>query len=255
MPIFGLGLHVIVALYFAIHALRHSQNMTWLFVLFAFPLLGSIVYFAVVYLPELRQSRGGVVAKRAISKLVDPQRTLREARQAFELTPTLDKRLKLAAALLENQNTAEALKLYEEAANGPFARDPALLAGLAEARLSQQDTAGALQALEQLFDSKPESRRQPELALLHARSLAATGHAQARTAFEAALTVASGAEAKCHYADWLQTQSQPGDLQRATALYQEIIQDSRHWHSHAKAINKPWLRRAETALSQMGQSA
>jgi len=143
MPIFGLGLHVLVAIYFAVHALRHGQNMYWLFVLFAFPLLGSIVYFIVIYLPALQQSRGGVAAKRALRQLVDPQRALREARQAFELTPTLDKRLRLAEALLQNRAASEALALYREVANGPFARDPALLAGLAEAEFETGATDAA----------------------------------------------------------------------------------------------------------------
>ena len=48
MPFVGLGLHVLVALFFAIHAVRSGQNMYWLFILFVFPLLGSIVYFVVV---------------------------------------------------------------------------------------------------------------------------------------------------------------------------------------------------------------
>ncbi|HEY9100974.1 hypothetical protein [Chitinimonas sp.] len=252
MPIFGLGLHVLVAIYFAVHALRHGQNMYWLFVLFAFPLLGSIVYFIVIYLPALQQSRGGVAAKRALRQLVDPQRALREARQAFELTPTLDKRLRLAEALLQNRAASEALALYREVANGPFARDPALLAGLAEAEFETGATDAAYATLQRLFEAKPDARRQPETALLYARALGVRQQTEARDAFEAALVVASGPEAKCRYADWLQQQGQDADKQRAAGLYQEVVQDSRHWHSHARSINKPWLNHAQSALSQAG---
>ena len=43
MPIFGLGLHILIAIFFAIHAIRTGREMYWLLILFMFPLLGSIV--------------------------------------------------------------------------------------------------------------------------------------------------------------------------------------------------------------------
>ena len=52
MPYIGLGLHVLVAIYFAVHAVRSGQEQYWLFILFSFPLLGSVVYFLVIYLPD-----------------------------------------------------------------------------------------------------------------------------------------------------------------------------------------------------------
>ena len=45
MPFLGIGFHVIVALFFAVHAVRTHQNLYWLFILFSFPLLGSVAYF------------------------------------------------------------------------------------------------------------------------------------------------------------------------------------------------------------------
>ncbi|QDQ26036.1 hypothetical protein FNU76_06565 [Chitinimonas arctica] len=250
MPIFGLGLHVIVALYFAVHAIRNGQNMYWLFVLFAFPMLGSIVYFAAIYLPAIRQGRSGILAKRAFNQLVDPNRNLREARKAFDLLATVDNRLKLANALLDTGAADEALRHYQEAAQGPFARDPALLAGLARAQFSTQDAAGSLATLEALFAHRPEARRQPIPALLYARALAAGGSEASRSAFESALAVASDPEPKCHFADWLMARQDPADQDRARALYEEIIKDSRHWHSHAKSINKEWLQRARAGVAK-----
>ena len=37
----GIGLHVLVAVFFAVHAIRSRQQMIWLMILFMFPLLGS----------------------------------------------------------------------------------------------------------------------------------------------------------------------------------------------------------------------
>lgn len=131
----GIGLHVIVAIFFAVHAVRTHQNMYWLLLLFLFPGLGSIVYFFAVYLPSLRDSRGARAASRAIKQIVDPNRAVREAREAFDRAPTVDHRMRLGAALLEVGNAAEALEHYQAAANGPFASDPALLEGWRAPRL------------------------------------------------------------------------------------------------------------------------
>jgi hypothetical protein len=56
MPI--LGLHILIALFFAVHVVRSGQQMYWLFVLFSFPILGSIVYFVAIYLPGSRLEHG-----------------------------------------------------------------------------------------------------------------------------------------------------------------------------------------------------
>jgi hypothetical protein len=245
--IFGMGLHVIVAIYFAIHALRNGQNLYWLLILLAFPFLGSVVYFFAIYLPELRQSRGAVVAKRAIRQAVDPNRGLREARSAFDLTPTVDNRARLAAALLDSGEAREAAEHYRACLAGPFAKDPKFLTGLAEASLAAGDAATAKDALAQLFTVAGEHQRLPQPALLYARTLATLNDGGTRDAFEQALTVATDAEAKCRYADWLSTQADETDRTRAKALYAEIVSDSRHWHSHARAMNKEWLKRAEAA--------
>ena len=130
MPYLGIGFHVIIAVFFAVHAVRTQQNMYWLLILFAFPGLGSVVYFFAIYLPGLRQTRGARAAKRAIGQLVDPNRAVREARDAFDRAPTVDHRMRLGAALLEAGEPKAALEHYEAAASGPFATDPALLLGL-----------------------------------------------------------------------------------------------------------------------------
>ena len=91
---------IAIAVYFAVHALRGGRNMYWVFILFMFPGLGSLVYFFVEYLPELRNSHRAVKSVRAVKSIVDPNRELRAAREAFERTPTVDNRARLAEALL-----------------------------------------------------------------------------------------------------------------------------------------------------------
>ncbi|MFT4171393.1 MAG: tetratricopeptide repeat protein [Rhodocyclaceae bacterium] len=251
VPILGVGLHVLVAIYFGVHAVRHGQNMYWLLLLFIFPLLGSIVYFFAVYLPMLRGSRQVHVASRAITQALDPGRSLREARIAVERTPTVGNRMRLAQALLENEQTAEALALYEEAASGPFATDPALLRGLAEAQFASGRAAECATTLDKLFAAHPESRRQSALALLLAQALAAQQAPATRDAFEFALTVAADPEPKCRYADWLRAQGASADVARARALYDEIVSDARFWPKYARNVNREWLQRAQSGLAAL----
>jgi hypothetical protein len=249
MPYFGIGLHVLIAIYFAVHAVRHQQNIYWLFVLFAFPLLGSLVYFFAVYLPSWRQSRGAHVAARAITQFVDPNRAVRESRAEFERAPTVANRLRLGAALLEAGDAHGALEHYQAAANGPFAEDPAALLGLARAQFAVNRYADAEATLAALFGAHPQMRQQAEPALLHARALAALGAPGARAAFETALACASDAAPRCLFADWLAAQPDEADRRRAAALYADIVQDGKHWPRHARTHNREWLQRAQSALA------
>jgi len=246
----GIGLHVIVAIFFAVHAVRTHQNMYWLLLLFLFPGLGSVVYFFAVYLPSLRQTRGARAAGRAIRQMVDPNRAVREARDAFDRAPTVDHRMRLGAALLDAGQPAEALTHYQAAANGPFASDPALLEGLARAQVATGQPAPAQATLETLFAHHPQAREQATPSLLYAQALAATGAPGTRAAFEQALTSASDAAPRCLFADWLAAQPDAADRERAKALYADIVHDARHWPRHAREHNREWLQRAQAALGQ-----
>ncbi|WP_420997045.1 tetratricopeptide repeat protein [Cupriavidus sp. 30B13] len=250
MPYLGIGFHVIVALYFAVHAVRTHQNMYWLLILFLFPGLGSVVYFFAIYLPALRQTRGARAATRAIGQLVDPNRAVREARAAFDRAPTVDHRMRLGAALLDADEPKEALQHYEAAASGPFASDPALLLGLARAQFATGAHAAAAATLERLFEAQPQARQQADPALLYARALAATDAPGTRAAFEQALSCASDAAARCLFADWLAARQDGADRERAQALYAEIVHDGKHWPRHAREHNREWLQRAQGALGK-----
>ena len=250
MRIFGISLYVIIALFFAVHAVRTQQNVYWLLILFLFPGLGSVVYFFAIYLPTLRQSRGARAATRAISQLVDPNRAVREARTDFDRAPTVAHRMRLGAALLGAGNVAEALEHYQAAASGPFSSDPALLQGLARAQFANGDASATQDTLEKLFAVHLLARQQPEPALLYARALAAIGAPGTRAAFETALARASDAAPRCLYADWLAAQPAEADHRRARELYAEIVHDAKHWPRHAREHNSEWLQRAQTALSR-----
>ncbi len=248
MPFLGLGLHVLIALFFAVHAMRHGKQMYWLLILFSFPLLGSIVYFVVEYLPASRMQRtAGKVANAAIG-FIDPEREYRAAAEAYDLAPTAQNKLRLAKAALDRGQAADAVGHYRDALKGPLASDPELQFGLASALLAAGGaTAGrdALQALHTLRSTRDDYRKD-EVAVLTARALAADGQqAEARQAFEDALGRYNTVEARARYIAWL---AQQGDTAGAQRQWDELQQAARHWNSHARSVNREWMRLAGDAV-------
>lgn len=158
MPIFGLGLHILIAIFFAIHALRTGRELFWLIVLFSFPLLGSVVYFAVVFLPQSKMERGLRGAGKALAKTINPGSALREAQTAFDLTPTAHNQMRLARAMLDAGMTAQAVAQYDICLAGPFANDPEIGMGAAMAKLANgqpQDALKVLAAVRAFAPTKP----------------------------------------------------------------------------------------------------
>ena len=96
MPCIGLGLHVLLALFFAVHAVRTGQQLFWLFILFSFPLLGSLAYLVTIYLPNSRLERGAYKAVIAAARAIDPGKDIRTARADFEATPSAQRQLRVS---------------------------------------------------------------------------------------------------------------------------------------------------------------
>jgi hypothetical protein len=243
MPFVGL-VHLAIAAYFAIHAVRSGQPMYWLFVLFAFPLLGSVVYFFALYLPSLRNTRGGVRAVRAVNQLIDPNRELREAHAEFDRTPTAYNRARLGSALLAKGQVEEAVSHYREAASGPYASDLLFLQGLARAELQAGHDADAAATLGRLFAAHPDQQR-GEFALLHAQALAGSGQPQARAAFEAAVAVDDSIEAQCRYGLFLASQ---GDSAGARRAFEAVALHAQRGHAHSRELNRDWIAQARDGL-------
>ncbi|HET7772812.1 MAG TPA: tetratricopeptide repeat protein [Burkholderiaceae bacterium] len=251
MPILGLGLHIIVAVFFAIHAMRTGRNMTWLFVLFAFPLLGSIVYFFAEYMGDMRNNPAARKAYRAMEKALDPERELRDATREYEISPSVQNRMRLAAAELNKGNAAAARDHYRASLNGPMADDPEVLRGLARAEIETGDGESALHTLAALAKARPDFHPD-DVALLEARACALS-RAQPETlaAFEAAAQLASGLEAKARFIAWLVS---VGQLDAARRIQADIDQSTKHWPAHARDLNAPWFTLAQQALAQ-GEAA
>lgn len=246
MPLIGLGLHIILALVCAVHAVRTGQPMYWLLILFMFPLLGSVVYFLAVYLPQSRLERGAKRAVKAAVRTIDPTRDLRQARAQFEDMPTAQNQMRLAAALLADGQANEAADLYTAALKGPFASDLELKYAAAQALIESGRAAEALAELDAIVTANADFRPS-DVPLLRARALAGCGRTdEARAAFETALARSGSFEAHAEYAIWALT---TGDA-AADRLCTEVDLITRRQTPTAREHNEPTLRRYRAAREQ-----
>jgi hypothetical protein len=246
MPLIAF-VHLAMAAYFGVHAMRTGRPYWWLFVLLSFPMLGSVIYFFAEYLPGMRQTRGGIKAARTLDRLIDPKRELREATREFDRTPTAYNRARLAQALLTQGQAEEAIEHFRQAASGPYATDVSFLRGLGGALLQQGRHAEAVEVLERLFAAHPE-QRSGAAALMHAEALAGAGRPEAHAAFEAVIAADSSIEAQSKYGQFL---LQRGDKAGARAALERCLKDAQRGHVHSRELNRAWIVQADTALKSL----
>ncbi len=250
MPFFGLGLHFIIALFFAVHAVRTGRPMYWLIILFSFPLLGSAVYLFSEYLPSSKIDRGIQKASNAALKILDPSRELRDARQAFDLTPTVQNRMRLAAALDNSGEYTEAAAQFDACLRGPFADDPEVCLGAAKAKLHNNQPGESILLLNTIR-TKREDFRSEELTLLLANSYAAIGDEKAaRAEFIKAMNKHGSAETLAQYALWAIS---VGDIETAERLREMLAKLWLHWNKHSRNLHKPLFNKLDAALQNTKQ--
>ena len=174
MPLFGGGLlSLLISILLCVHVVRTNQQIFWIFIILFVPVLGSLVYLAAVVVPEMvggtRAKRMGMAARDAL----DPTREYRNAKAAAGDSATVHNRMRLAAAAAALGRHGEAEQLYDEAAQGIHADDPALLLGRANALIELGRANEALPLLDKLAEEQPT--RSPSTALAQARVCEALG--------------------------------------------------------------------------------
>ena len=241
-------LHFAVAIFFAVHAVRNGKDRYWLMVLFAFPLLGSVVYFFAEYSRELQYTRGGRRAIRLMQGVINPDRELRFAREEFDRTPTAFNEAQLARALLAKGDVEQAIHHYRQCTSGPYARDASFLKGLAIAQLEAGQFAPAVSTLDILIEAHPDQHK-GDIALMYAEALAGAGRAEADGAFERVIETDGSIEARCKYAQFLLGK---GRTEAARRHFEQTLADARRGYSHSRDMNREWINQAKAALKQMG---
>ncbi len=252
MPYFGGGLlHLVIAGFFAVHAVRTRREYYWLYILFGIPYMGSAVYFFAVFLPQSRLHHDVRRAASATARVLDPGRELREATRAFDLAPTAQNQMRLASALLEAGDYAQAAHHYESCLKGPFASDPHIRFGAAKARLQNGESAKALELLESVCKQSPDFRPE-QTTLLLAQAYAQVGqHDKARAAYLSALNRFASVDSRAEYAIWALGR---GDVAAANEQQQEIERAMKYWNKGNRELHRPVLKRLDAAFAAARKS-
>mgnify|MGYP005812596291 CR=1 FL=1 len=239
MPLLILSLVIQLAL--VIHILKTGRNMSWVFIVLFFPLVGTLAYVIVELVPEWTGSRTGVTMRRKLSRLANPDRDLKQASQQFAVADTVQNTMALADQCLAKERYAEAAELYQRALRGVHADDPVLLYGLARAKFGMGDAAGTVAALDLLKERNP-GHTTPEGHLLYARAREALGDIGAAVEeYESLVGYYPGPEPACRLASILKRQGRDAE---ARELFQKVLDQSRIAGRHYNSIHKEWVEMA-----------
>ena len=250
MPFLGIGLIGAIALFFAFHAIRTQQDRYWIYILFMVPLLGSIIYFAMIFLPELRSTPLGYQVESKLRKALDPERELREAQKQYEISQTTSTRIDLGKALVDNNRADEALIYYQQALTGIYATSPDILLQYAYALFMDHQYTKAKETLNFLREKNPDYKSD-EGHLLYTKILVSLNEReQAKEELEALISYYPSLEAISFY---LQTLIGWNNIDKANQVLQIIEQRLKHLPKHSKRLNTQWIKEIEQSKQKLNQ--
>jgi hypothetical protein len=242
----GIGFVLLIDLAFAWHVIRTGRSPLWIMAIALGQALGWIAYIAFAILPDMLRSNS---ARRFADNMVnaaDPGRAYREKLRNVEQIGSVDSKRALAEECIRIGRFADAVELYESAAQGPLgASDPALLKGLGRARMLSGQGAEA----EELFVKLKEvdsAAFDADAELDYARALALQGkNEQAVAQYEKVVSRYPGEEARARFALLLESLGQTG---RAQALFAEIIASVKNAPGYYRSRQREWASIAKSHL-------
>ena len=223
---------------------RSGRPYWWIWVIFVFPALGSVVYAIVEVLPEFR--RGPAFAWGSWFK--SRQRRIRELRERLAETDTVNTRLELAAELAAARRFEEAYAVLYECLTGVFRDDPHLL--LEAARLLLQMDKGP-EALDVLNQVRVERDKWLEMkrSLLKGWALQCVGQlAEAETMLRSLAAIFPGDEPRYRLGLVLLAR---GRKEEAAGLFEDIIQKFRKAGPAWRRAEREWFRLAKARLKEL----
>jgi hypothetical protein len=228
-----------------VHVIKTGRNNLWIWAIALLPAAGSLAYIGVEIVPEIFGGRAGRRTRASVQRIIDPDRDLRQAAAAVELSGNVDARRRLAEELYERGQYAEAAAVYEGGLKGIFEHDPVLLLGLARSRFASGDFGAARTALEQFMLHNPQFKS-ADGHLLYARTLEAQDALEeAEHEYAEAAPAYPGAEAKVRYALLLKRR---GKLDEARRILKDLVDGARLAPAHYRKAQSAWLDRARREL-------
>ena len=228
-----------------VHVIKTGRNNLWIWAIALLPAAGSLAYIGVEIVPEIFGGRAGRRTRASVQRIIDPDRDLRQAAAAVELSGNVDARRRLAEELYERGQYPEAAAVYEGGLKGIFEHDPVLLLGLARSRFASGDFGSARTSLEQLILHNPQFKS-ADGHLLYARTLEAQDALEeAEHEYAAVAPAYPGAEAKVRYALLLRRR---GKLDEARRILKDLVDGARLAPAHYRKAQSAWLERARREL-------
>jgi len=228
-----------------VHVIKTGRNTMWIWAIALLPAAGSLAYIVVELLPAIFGSRAAKRTKSGLTRMIDPNRDLREAAAAVEISGNVDARRRLAQELFERGQYAEASAVYQAGLTGIFEHDPTLLLGLAQAQFAAGDFAAARASLERLIQNNPEFKS-ADGHLLYARTLEAQDALDAAEYEYAAVAPGyPGAEARLRYALLLKRRGKVDEAQR---MLKDLLDGAKLAPTHYREAQAEWLDRARREL-------
>ena len=246
MPIIGFAI-VALQLCVVVHAYRTGRPYWWIFVIMAFPIFGSVIYYIIEVMPGSRQERGVMKIGRDIAKALNPDKEMHRRAEELTICGSIHNKLALAAECTERGQFDDAIRLYESAREGQYIDAPDLLLGLARAHFYNGEYRPARDLLVRLRELHPNYYPQDAI-VLGARAAYACGDATtALNELSDILERAVGLEARYRYAEILWQQ---GEAVRARAELARVVEHARKFR--VRPDEQEWARLAKQTLSAVG---
>ncbi len=183
-----------------VHCVRNGRNTFWIWPLIVVPMVGCIAYFIVEVLPGMQGNRHVRTMRAQAAKAIDPEREVRQARDALALADTVANRIRLADALTTIHRPHEAIPLYREAIATQALPDDRTRTKLAGVLFEDGQVDAAQDVIKDIERPLGQSERD-RLDLLRARIAEHLGDKDAALAiYKDIVTRVPGEEARCRYA-------------------------------------------------------
>ncbi len=236
---------LLISLAVAYHAIRNGKSPMWLVAMalisFTYPFATPLLWLAYLFIAVVPDMLRSAPARRLADNVVsaaDPGRGYREKLRQVEQVGSVDSKRALAEECIRMGRFPDAVELYESAMQGPLgASDPALMKGLARARMLSGDGAAAEALFLKLKQVDPTAF-DADAELDYARALVAQGkNDEAVAQFEKVVSRYPGEEARARFALLLESL---GQEQRAQALFQEILKSVKGAPSYYRSRQREW---------------
>jgi hypothetical protein len=248
MSLYGFGFITLIAqLACAAHIVRSGRHYLWIVPVLLLPWIGIGAY--VIYSLAAGAAQNYAVRRFAddTPNITDPGTSYRQKKRDMELSGSAQAKRVFAEECIKRGRFQDAVDLYASAAQGQFATDPALLHGLARARLLVGDGAGSEAAFDALKAADPHAFT-PDAQLDYARALALQGkNDQAAAEYEKLSRTYPGEEARTRYAVLLETM---GQHDKAQALFRAVIDAVKSSPSYVRRNQREWVKIAKQNLGR-----